>query len=91
VLAPLVETLKEFRVTFSPPVFNAAAYVLFLVAGKEKAQTLKTVLEGPRVPNELPCQLIQPVDGELVWAIDRAAASQLTEHLPPPRRGAERT
>ncbi len=77
VLAPWVEKLAEFRVTLSPLTFNAAACVLFLVAGREKAPTLKAVLEGPRAPNELPCQLIQPDRGELVWALDQAAASQL--------------
>lgn len=78
VLAPWVEKLKEFRVTLSAPVFNAAAAVLFLVAGSEKARTVRTALEGSRALNGLPCQLIQPEDGELVWALDAGAASLLT-------------
>jgi 6-phosphogluconolactonase len=78
VLAPWVEKLKSSRVTLSAPVLNAASSVMFLVAGEAKKETLKRVLEGPRVPEDLPCQLIQPEVGELVWVLDRAAASLLT-------------
>jgi 6-phosphogluconolactonase len=57
---------------------NAAASVLFLVAGAGKAAMLARVLEGPRVPAELPAQAIAPTDGTLTWLVDAAAAAQLT-------------
>jgi 6-phosphogluconolactonase len=57
------------------PVFNHAACVLFMAAGKEKAPILQEVFEKPG--SVLPAQRIHPSRGELLWFIDRAAASGL--------------
>lgn len=65
------------RITMTYPVLNNAAYVLFLVAGKDKAQPLKAVLEGPREPEQLPSQLIDPATGCLLWLVDESAAALL--------------
>ena len=62
------------RLTLTLPVFNAAARVVFLVAGAEKAKAVKAVL-GERAT--LPAAMVQPDHGELVWLLDRAAAAQL--------------
>ncbi len=35
------------------------------------------VLDGPRDPDTYPIQLVAPVDGELHWLIDAAAAAKL--------------
>jgi 6-phosphogluconolactonase len=59
------------------PVLNNAACVLFMVAGADKAQALKAVLEGPNEPEQLPSQLVQPVNGSLLWLVDQSAAAQL--------------
>ncbi|MBN1285927.1 MAG: 6-phosphogluconolactonase [Anaerolineae bacterium] len=61
------------RITFTPVVLNAAANVVFLVQGPDKAARLKAVLEGPHKPDELPAQVVKPVDGRLVWLVDKAA------------------
>ena len=50
---------------------------MFLVAGTDKAETLKAVLEGQRRPDELPSQAVEPSDGELLWFVDEAAANHL--------------
>jgi 6-phosphogluconolactonase len=65
------------RVTLTPPVFNSARRILFLVTGKEKATALSAVLRGPKDVQKWPAQSIQPVSGSLTWFADRAAASQL--------------
>jgi len=62
------------RLTLTLPVFNAAARVVFLVAGAEKAKAVKAVL-GERAT--LPAAMVQPDHGEIVWLLDRAAAAQL--------------
>ena len=51
--------------------------VVFLVAGKSKAGVLQEVLHGPRDPERLPAQLIQPQNGDLLWLTDLAAAARL--------------
>ncbi len=66
------------RITLTFPVLNAAAQVLFFVAGQDKATTLRKVLEGPHQPHILPAQGIKPLNGSVSWYIDRAAASALT-------------
>lgn len=65
------------RITFTVPLLNAAAAVVFLVAGEAKAEALHAVLAGPRQPRRLPAQLIEPAAGELRWLVDEAAASRL--------------
>lgn len=78
VVAHYVEKLASWRVTLTAKVFNAAAQVAFLVAGADKAVTLKEVLEGPFQPHRLPSQLIRPTPEHLRWFVDEAAASALT-------------
>lgn len=73
-----VLTAKQtWRITFTVPVINNAANVMFLVAGTGKAETLKRVLQGDYKPSELPSQLIKPTNGNLIWAVDHAAESLL--------------
>jgi len=64
---------QRFTLTF--PVLNAAACVVFLVSGGEKAKVVKTVL-GDRVAT-LPAAMVRPTDGRLVWLLDRPAAALL--------------
>jgi 6-phosphogluconolactonase len=65
------------RVTMTAPALNAAARVLFLVGGEDKAPALKAVLEGPLEASQLPAQLIRPANGSLLWLADRTAAHLL--------------
>jgi 6-phosphogluconolactonase len=62
------------RLTLTFPVLNAAARVVFLVTGPEKAKIIRTVLSEHA---GLPAALVRPTEGELVWLTDRAAASLL--------------
>lgn len=66
-----------YRVTMTVPLLNLARRVAFLVAGEQKAQVLRDVLEGPYRPEILPAQLVHPVDGHLEWLVDAAAAARL--------------
>jgi 6-phosphogluconolactonase len=65
------------RITLTLPVINHAANVVFLVAGAAKAATLKEVIEGDAPPQRLPSRAIHPVDGALLWLVEREAAAQL--------------
>lgn len=77
VVANYVEKFQTYRLTLTAATINHARHVTFLVAGEDKAATLKEVLEGPPRPEEYPSQLIHPVNGELRWMIDEAAARLL--------------
>ena len=69
---------KRYRVTLTAPILNQAITIVFLVAGSNKAHVIKEVIEGPRDNTRLPAQLIQPVNGELYWLLDSAAAALLS-------------
>jgi 6-phosphogluconolactonase len=75
VVANWVEQLGTFRLTLTVPAICHAAHIIFLVTGKAKAHRLHEVLSGPRDPERLPAQLIQPVNGSLEWLVDKAAAN----------------
>ncbi|MGD2099091.1 MAG: 6-phosphogluconolactonase [Desulfobacterales bacterium] len=78
VVANWVEKFNSYRITLTVPVLNNADLILFLVSGDEKAEALKTVLEGAAAPDRYPAQLIQPSRGQLMWFLDRPAAGGLT-------------
>jgi 6-phosphogluconolactonase len=65
------------RLSFTLRLINDAANVIFMVAGADKAPTLREVLHGPLQPARLPAQSIQPAHGALVWLVDTAAAQAL--------------
>jgi 6-phosphogluconolactonase len=59
------------RLTLTLPVINAARLVLFMVQGASKREALARVR---RRDPAVPASHIQPVDGELRFIVDRAAA-----------------
>ena len=75
VVANWVDKLNTFRITFTYPVLNNAASVMFLVNGDEKAEMVRRALKDPAA--NLPCQKVHPVDGELLWYLDKGAALKL--------------
>jgi 6-phosphogluconolactonase len=66
---------KSQRVTLTFPVLNVAKTLAFLVAGADKAEMARLVLEAEPSPAR-PASLAAP-RGELLWLLDRAAASRL--------------
>ena len=75
-----VPKLDTIRITLTVPVINAARSVVFLVAGEDKAEALKEILEGGADSREYPARLIQPPGGP-EWMLDRDAAKRLREPL----------
>jgi 6-phosphogluconolactonase len=66
------------RLTLTVPVINAAANVLFLVAGAGKQTALQQVFAPVADANVYPSRLIRPT-GNLVWLLDQAAAQGIQE------------
>ena len=76
-VANTVPQLNELRFTMTFPAINAARSVMMVTAGEEKAEAVKNVLEREFRPDEFPAQLVNPVSGDLLWLLDRAAAALL--------------
>src|ERR1700681_13482 len=77
VVANWVAKFNAHRITFTFPVLNRAAEVMFLASGADKADMVRQVLEGKNTP-PLPSQRVQPSDGKLLWMLDEAGAAKLT-------------
>jgi 6-phosphogluconolactonase len=78
VMSNWIGKLYTERVTITAPVANNSGLAMFMVTKADKALALKGVLEGPYEPEQLPSQLIQPKNGELLWLVDTAAGSKLS-------------
>jgi 6-phosphogluconolactonase len=77
VVANWVAKFNTHRITFTFPVLNRAAEVMFMASGADKADMLHQVLEGKNTP-PFPSQRVQPSDGKLLWLLDEAAAARLS-------------
>lgn len=79
-VANIVEKLNTTRLTMTFPTINNARNIMFLVAGEEKAETLREVLEGEFAPEKFPSQNINPKDGNLFWLLDENVAKLLRNY-----------
>jgi 6-phosphogluconolactonase len=80
VVAQRVDKLDRERITLTYPALNAARAIVFLVAGADKAEALRAVLEGDRPIDEIPARGIAPVAGSVTFVADAAAAARLTTY-----------
>lgn len=65
------------RLTLTSPALAQARALVFLVSGPDKRAALKTVFTSSAA-TDLPARRACPMDGDLVWLVDRAAAGELT-------------
>lgn len=86
VVSNWVEKFKTDRITMTFPVINHAAFVMFMASGPDKAQPLRDVLENDA--SDLPSKRVRPVDGSLLWLVDRAAAGELSAGMKEKARSA---
>jgi 6-phosphogluconolactonase len=64
------------RVTMTLPVLSAAAQVVYLVIGEEKAEAVQLAFAGDPDP-AVPASLLRSEHGETIVLLDRAAAARL--------------
>ena len=76
-----VEKFAAYRLTLTFPVINRARNVLFLIAGADKAEIVRRVLQPESAEIEFPAQLVNPADGKLFWLFDEAAGRELSNNL----------
>ena len=79
VVGYFVDDAKKERVSLTFPVLNASRVLLVMMEGQKKAERVKDVLEGAKDPPRYPVQYLRPTDGDLVFAMDAAAASLLSK------------
>lgn len=70
------------RVTLSGSTLNHALKVCFVVTGSEKAQRIMEVATNHEKAWRLPAAHIHPVNDELAWYMDEAAAREIREKMP---------
>lgn len=76
-IADWVPATPAGRVTLTPPVLAAAADLLFLVTGREKAAALRRVLRGPSTPDLLPAQVVARRNDCVRFLVDAESAAEL--------------
>lgn len=74
-----LESQNMYRITLTHPIANKASVIVFLASGNKKAKALAHVLNGNYDPALYPSQIINPVNGELHWFVDKEAAQDLEE------------
>ncbi|WP_069801447.1 6-phosphogluconolactonase [Thermogemmatispora onikobensis] len=65
------------RLTFTPPLLQAARHILFLITGSDKAEAVRAVLEEQGSPDDYPARLAHAAAGQVAWLLDTAAAAAL--------------
>jgi 6-phosphogluconolactonase len=75
--AAYVEKFHQWRITLLPGVLEAALNTIMLVAGGDKAEPLRTVLDEPYDPMKYPVQIATQDGRNVVWYLDKAAARLL--------------
>jgi len=69
---------NQVRITLTGSVINNAALICFVVTGAGKAERLSKIFSNDENSKQLPAALIKPVNGELVWYLDKQAAGFLS-------------
>ncbi|MQL72921.1 hypothetical protein Taro_005273 [Colocasia esculenta] len=68
------------RITFTLPVINSASNVAIVVTGEAKSMAVHRAIDDVAEESDavtFPARMVQPTDGQLVWFLDRSAASRL--------------
>jgi 6-phosphogluconolactonase len=76
VVANWVEKFHTWRITFTFPVINHAGLVLFMVSGAGKTEIIRNIF-GSSLKDVYPAQRVRPIDGRLLWIVDKAAAARI--------------
>ncbi|SEL97314.1 6-phosphogluconolactonase [bacterium A37T11] len=77
VSAYYLDAQQMYRITLTAPVINKAKQIFVITYGTNKAHALYEVLQGERNTNLYPAQLINPLNGEVIWMTDKAGAEKL--------------
>ena len=68
---------RQKRITLTGPVINNAKMVVFLVTGESKADRIREIHYKETNYEQYPASHIRPLNGDLLWFLDEAAAQYL--------------
>jgi 6-phosphogluconolactonase len=71
------ESRKQWRVTLLPGALLAAKHTVFVVAGADKAESVRAVLQEEYDPKKYPAQIASHHGRGVTWFLDQAAAALL--------------
>ena len=77
VLAAPAPVEPKQRITLTYPMLNNSRNVFFMVAGESKAPGLLCAMGRPSEITECPSGKVEPVNGNMTWYVDEAAARWL--------------
>ena len=66
------------RITITGQIINNAEIVAFLVTGDNKTEKVSEIIHGKEIAENYPARLVNPINGEIVWFLDEAAAAGIT-------------
>ncbi len=66
------------RITITGKIINHAATVAFLVTGDSKAEKVGEIIDKRGRFKSYPANLVDPLSGNLLWFLDKAAAAGIT-------------
>jgi len=73
--ATFAEKFKQWRVTLLPGVLTAAKHTVFLVAGEDKKEAVRAVMQGEYEPKRYPAQIGTHPGRGVMWFLDQKAAA----------------
>jgi 6-phosphogluconolactonase len=68
---------KQYRITATGKLINNASRIVFLVTGSSKSEIVKAIINQENSSEQFPASYINPLDGDIYWLLDSAAASRL--------------
>lgn len=68
---------NQKRITLTGKVINNAGNIFFIVTGKNKSKIVDSILNYNTESKNYPASFIKPVEGKLIWLLDKEAASLL--------------
>jgi 6-phosphogluconolactonase len=71
------EKSGQYRVTLTGPVIMNAHRISFMVTGANKSPVIRQIMHTEPEAQRYPAFYIKPVNGDLDWYLDAAAANQL--------------
>lgn len=76
-----VERFKTDRITFTVPLIDNAANIIFLVAGQDKAAAVESVFNPDSKADDFPAKLVQPRNGRILWMLTEDAAARIADRI----------